>query len=165
MKKLLIALFAVSLLFAPVGVMAAPDEVVTNFTTGENVVLVPVVEESSPEGPVAPVLPEETKLPWMVVFLWPFISTAVVSMIKIFSDKLKKEAPPQLWPVLNMVIVALIVGIQTSDTPTVVIANVVAAVLAALGFTKSLDGATGKLSTITPALKAQLKAKGVIPKK
>lgn len=165
MKKLLIALFAVSLLFTPVGVLAQdPAPAVVEEVTPAPVPILgdPSVEEVIPAPAlVDPDAPK--KLPWFVFLLWPLLSTAAISVIKLLSDKLEAEAPPQLWPVLNMVLTAIIVGIQASGSPLEVIGNVVASVLAALGFTKSLDGAKGKTATINPALKKELIAKGVIP--
>jgi hypothetical protein len=100
---------------------------------------------------------EALKIPWVVMFLWPFISTALVGIIKALSDRFEKEVPPQLWPVLNLVFVAVITVIQTTNSPQELMAALPAAVLGALGLNKLLDGAKGKLATVTPAEKTALK--------
>jgi hypothetical protein len=175
MKKLLTAVFIFGLLTTPfvflgtshvAVVMADQHEAVAPemIETAEEAVPAeePVAEAEEPVAEEPAVEPEEEvpplKLPWTVTLFWPLIVTALVGVVKAVSDYAEKVVPPPLWPIATAVLTAITVGLQSSSDPKQAIANVVAAVIAALGFAKTADSALGKWSTMKPADKAKFKA-------
>lgn len=170
MKKYLSIFLVLGLLLAPISTLPvlAQDGTETSVTVATEGT--PSSENTTESAP-APVPeaadeePEPMKLPFLVTFLWPFIVTALVGVVKAVSGRLQQEIPPQLWPVANAVLVAIVTGLQQSGTPQEAIMNVIAAVLIALGFVKSIDFGKGKWSTVTPDMKKKVEeaiAKGVI---
>jgi hypothetical protein len=94
----------------------------------------------------------------LVMFTWPGVAIVLTGLIKWGTERLKKHAPAALWPVLNVVIAAVLTAVKGTADPSMLVGNVVAAIVGALGLNKFWDVAQGKVNAVRPRDKRRLRA-------